>query len=213
MKQVRAIPQRYRDVVYRSRTEARWAFFFDLTGTPYQYEAEGFQLGSIWYVPDFWLGHADVHFEVKGQSPSEIEMKKAVLLAEQSGCPVVIAQGNPSLEVPLLIVRESGECGRCFVVQDHDSLGAWIAQFADGGGWAFPLRADLKNCAAYGEQHESLKEAAALQFGMTPEMENRQITQALQRTLGDWHQVGVPLWPIIKSARKRMQQQDGDGTS
>jgi hypothetical protein len=207
MIQIRAIPQRYGANVYRSRTEARWAGFFNLTLTPYQYEPEGFQLGKAWYVPDFWLPHAEVYFEVKSKSPTTIELYKATELAKQTECPVIIAGGNPSPDVPLWIVDDTGVKTFCTLVQDHDDLGCWVAEFADGGGWAFPLRVGLKNCAAYGTQHETLAEAAALQFNMTPEMDEK---KPRQEDLGSWQQVGGSLFRVLKAARDRMRENEGN---
>ncbi len=38
---------------FRSRTEARWATFFQRAGIAWEYEPEGYQLSSGWYLPDF----------------------------------------------------------------------------------------------------------------------------------------------------------------
>lgn len=41
---------------FRSRLEARWAVFFDAISLRWEYEPEGFDLGSHgWYLPDFYL--------------------------------------------------------------------------------------------------------------------------------------------------------------
>lgn len=41
---------------FRSRTEARWAVFFDHLKIRWQYEAQGYELDNgDWYLPDFWL--------------------------------------------------------------------------------------------------------------------------------------------------------------
>lgn len=64
---VEAIQTEYGGNLYRSRLEARWAYFFDLTGIKYQYETEGFQTGSgLRYLPDFYLPEHDAYVEVKG---------------------------------------------------------------------------------------------------------------------------------------------------
>jgi hypothetical protein len=53
---------------FRSRREARWAVFFDTLGIPYEYEKQGYDLGKYgWYLPDFWLPHIGLWFEVKGE--------------------------------------------------------------------------------------------------------------------------------------------------
>lgn len=53
---IKAIETSYRGYRFRSRLEARWAVFFDVLDTHWEYEPEGFVLsdGSC-YLPDFWL--------------------------------------------------------------------------------------------------------------------------------------------------------------
>jgi len=61
---VTAIQTTYRGIRFRSRTEARWAAFFDELGWPWEYEPHDL----IWYVPDFVLklDAGGVLCEVKG---------------------------------------------------------------------------------------------------------------------------------------------------
>lgn len=58
---IAAIPTVYRDRMYRSRLEARWAAFFDRLGWAYEYEP--FDLGG--WSPDFLLTDLDTLVEVK----------------------------------------------------------------------------------------------------------------------------------------------------
>jgi hypothetical protein len=46
----KAIRTKYNGILYRSRTEARWAVFFDSLGIKYLYESEGFDLSGRWYL-------------------------------------------------------------------------------------------------------------------------------------------------------------------
>ena len=56
MKKIKAIQTEYRGYLFRSRLEARWAVFFDACGVEYEYEPEGYDLGSgLMYLPDFLL--------------------------------------------------------------------------------------------------------------------------------------------------------------
>ncbi len=55
MAALKAIETVYNGYRFRSRLEARWAVFFDTLEIPYEYEREGFQLGRMWYLPDFYL--------------------------------------------------------------------------------------------------------------------------------------------------------------
>jgi hypothetical protein len=63
---IRAIETKYNGHRFRSRTEARWAVFFDAMDISYVYEKEGYDLGKAgWYLPDFWLNDLNCWFEVK----------------------------------------------------------------------------------------------------------------------------------------------------
>lgn len=53
---IKAIETEYKGYRFRSRLEARWAVFFDALGYRWEYEPEGYDLGSAgWYLPDFRL--------------------------------------------------------------------------------------------------------------------------------------------------------------
>lgn len=90
MNDIKAIPTKYNGVQFRSRLEARWAVFFDQTGTDWRFEHEGYELNpgqpwSRWYVPDFivrctgkWenIGKPEIEtwIEVKPESLSHSEL-------------------------------------------------------------------------------------------------------------------------------------------
>ena len=64
--QIKALETLYSGTRFRSRTEARWAVFFDAMGLRWQYEPEGYDLGDgLWYLPDFFLPDLDMFVEVK----------------------------------------------------------------------------------------------------------------------------------------------------
>jgi hypothetical protein len=48
-----AIPTLYSGVLFRSRTEARWARFWDALDIRWEYEPQGFVAAGIPYLPDF----------------------------------------------------------------------------------------------------------------------------------------------------------------
>lgn len=50
---MKAIETHYAGCRFRSRLEARWAVFFNTLKWDWQFEPEGFQLDSGWYLPDF----------------------------------------------------------------------------------------------------------------------------------------------------------------
>ncbi|MHB9056231.1 MAG: PDDEXK family nuclease [Paludibacteraceae bacterium] len=53
---MKSIDTLYNGNYFRSRLEARWAYFFDQLGVKYEYEPEGFESeGGDRYLPDFYL--------------------------------------------------------------------------------------------------------------------------------------------------------------
>ncbi len=71
--EVKAIETIYNGRRFRSRSEARWAVFFDLGKIRYEYESEGFTTGEICYLPDFYLPEYDLYVEVKPKRPGAKE--------------------------------------------------------------------------------------------------------------------------------------------
>lgn len=92
--ELKAIPTHYDGHHFRSRLEARWAVFFNHLEIPYEYEREGYDLDGVRYLPDFWLPDQQSFVEVKGELPTEVDQKKARLLALASGKPVYIFIGE-----------------------------------------------------------------------------------------------------------------------
>lgn len=95
---IKAIPATYNGVQFRSRTEARWAVFFDALGVRWEYEHEGYQLPSGWYLPDFWLPEVSggMFAEIKPRrAPSERETKAIKELAAATGKTSCIFPGAP----------------------------------------------------------------------------------------------------------------------
>lgn len=100
---MKAITTVYKGWRFRSRTEARWAVFFDALGIKWEYEPEGFEMSDgTRYLPDFWLPDWGMWVEVKGGFPTEREK----LLADRLHCevdfrgwgvgrPVFITHGAP----------------------------------------------------------------------------------------------------------------------
>jgi hypothetical protein len=103
----RAKETQYKGYRFRSRTEAKWAVFFDGLGIVWDYEPEGFVLddGSS-YLPDFWLpiqshvipkSRAGHLVEIKGtrDQADETAIEKARQLARGAGHRVIIFCGDP----------------------------------------------------------------------------------------------------------------------
>jgi len=50
---IKAIETEYAGCLFRSRSEARWAVFFDRMGVEWEHEPEGFETSAGKYLPDF----------------------------------------------------------------------------------------------------------------------------------------------------------------
>jgi len=91
----KALQTRYKGYNFRSRTEARWAVFFDTLGIRYDYEPQGYRLDGNHYLPDFWLPGMKAFIEIKGTSPTEAEISKACALAKHTKHMAYIMTGPP----------------------------------------------------------------------------------------------------------------------
>lgn len=87
---IKAIETTYKGYRMRSRTEARWAVFFDSLGIKWEYEPEGFELARGRYLPDFALYHPKTKqrywVEIKGTTPTASEIAKFDELVFGTGC-------------------------------------------------------------------------------------------------------------------------------
>lgn len=96
MKTIKAIETSYKGYKFRSRIEARFALLFDVMGIDWDYEPEGFELPSGWYLPDFFVRYppdspqskqhhgAGYWVEIKGATPTEKEIQLCIELAEHT---------------------------------------------------------------------------------------------------------------------------------
>lgn len=93
---LKAIETAYKGYRFRSRLEARWAIYFDVCGIKWEYELEGFDLGSLGsYLPDFWLPQVQMWAEVKAQKFTAEEYAKCLALANCSKTCVLMLEGAP----------------------------------------------------------------------------------------------------------------------
>jgi hypothetical protein len=99
----KVIQTKYKGYHFRSRTEARWAVFFDKLGVKYEYEPEGFELpNGKCYLPDFYLPEfgGGGYFEVKPDVENEQEwLDKLEQLAKLTGKNCFILNGVPDYKV------------------------------------------------------------------------------------------------------------------
>ena len=117
---IKAIQTHYKGYKFRSRTEARWAVFFEKLGYTWEYEPEGYVLGDgTYYLPDFRLStpctSAPFFVEVKGTNVTENKKWKSflasldVLVRERS----MLVSGDPyaALKIDIEPVTICPRCG------------------------------------------------------------------------------------------------------
>lgn len=116
MKPIKAIDTFYKDYYFRSRLEARYAVFFDALGIEWFYEYEGYDLGGIWYLPDFWLPtfNGGMWAEVKPKKFTNDELIKAVKLVEQTNGQLMCCIGMPDFKVIEYLSKEYCEQHKTF---------------------------------------------------------------------------------------------------
>lgn len=90
---IKAIETEYNGYLFRSRLEARWAVFFDTLGIRYHYELEGFDIGGMKYLPDFYLPQLECWAEVKPTILSPIEFRKCFASKKR----FLLLDGQPEL--------------------------------------------------------------------------------------------------------------------
>jgi len=128
---IKAIETKYKGYRFRSRTEARWAVFFDAMGWEWEYEKEGYDIDGTYYLPDFWLPKEKTFAEVKGGEFTKEESEKCRMLSELSGFKCLELDGCPqkkpyfiwksALEYDGKSIKSSGIIGR----YEDDYSGFW----------------------------------------------------------------------------------------
>lgn len=94
-KTFRVKPTEYEGYTFRSRTEARWAVFFDALRIKWDYEPQGFEFGGKGYLPDFWLPDLNKWVEIKGEQPTLEESHKCSWLADGTHADVLLFWDAP----------------------------------------------------------------------------------------------------------------------
>ena len=134
--QIKAIPTTYKGIEFRSRTEARWAVFFDALGVRWVYEEEGFDVWGRWYVPDFHLIDLDAWWEVKGAKPTKDELELTWDFALSMNRPVYLSSGSP------LKPSQDGDMKRIHVrgaISRYPELASLYGVWATSGDVTLPL--------------------------------------------------------------------------
>jgi hypothetical protein len=140
------------DTRYRSRTEARWAIFFETLGVDFAYEPERIRLSSgESYLPDFHLPQFKAYLEIKANNDAIVTAECARarrLAADQPGQRVWLAAGAPSFDPPNILTFEQWSIevpiadiladpeNRYHFLQDRRDDGLyWLQANAVGGGF------------------------------------------------------------------------------
>lgn len=119
---IKAIETKYKGYRFRSRSEARWAVFFDTAKIKWEYELEGYNINGTWYLPDFYLPDFRSFFEVKGSDDYDDEMIRN--FAQLVGKRVLVAIGKPPSPEDLGC-GESYGLQTVFPLQDSYDDAAW----------------------------------------------------------------------------------------
>jgi hypothetical protein len=97
---MKSLPTKYKGYNFRSRTEARWAVFFDAMRITYLYEHEDVVLPSgRRYLPDFYLPNfaGGKYCEVKGKFTKE-DLLTCFELAALGGKGIILLEGVPDFK-------------------------------------------------------------------------------------------------------------------
>jgi hypothetical protein len=98
---IKAIETSYRGYRFRSRTEARWAVFFDAAGIDWQYELDGFCINGKSYLPDFWLPQHELFVEIKPHKEACVQALPLIKEFVASGDhPSLLVAGPPNADMP-----------------------------------------------------------------------------------------------------------------
>ena len=92
---IKPIETKYKGYRFRSRLEARWAVFFDTLKYDWEYEPEGFDLGGLYYLPDFKV--FDTWYEVKAKGKLTVEDAEKIVRFVKAGNDIIYLDGTPDI--------------------------------------------------------------------------------------------------------------------
>lgn len=120
----KAINTHYNGYKFRSRTEARWAIFFDELQIAYDYEPKGFDLSGIRYLPDFHLSNGlilhqfeptqldQIWVEIKADTTlSDADRTKMAEFVKQTDHHILLIAGQPDINTTLRFIDHHPETG------------------------------------------------------------------------------------------------------
>jgi hypothetical protein len=160
--QFKVIPQMHLGIRFRSRTEARWAEFFNNQRIPFVYEPDGIGDGHTGYLVDFELTGAKrrTFLEVKPHKPTPFEYQKLVDLARTMKAHVFVAHGPPSATCEIQKVFSNGTSNQWFFAYEHDSTAGYLVECLFTCGHAIALRKTTGAPGMYGRGPEGELDAA-----------------------------------------------------
>jgi hypothetical protein len=128
---IKAIETKYKGYRFRSRTEARWAVFFDAVGARWDYEFEGYDLPECGrYLPDFVVHDPgrDYLVEIKGDFDTEDGLSQLYEIEKLTGTRCFLLCGQPN-EFMCHYVYEGGalEWYRNGLTRRFNSMGVFYA--------------------------------------------------------------------------------------
>lgn len=135
---MRAIETSYKGYRFRSRLEARWAIFFDSLKLKWEYEGQGYHVGSEMYLPDFWISTWNCFAEIKPNEAAAQDRGERLckLLSLETPDPVLLIAGNPWKGEHKVTVYKNG-------------LSVFTGQFADAEHASFAGCAVIKGKKGY----------------------------------------------------------------
>ena len=125
MRTIKAIQTRYKNCLFRSRVEARWAVFFDCAREPWEYEKEGFDLGDgELYLPDFWLPQLQLWVEIKGKATGD-EIGLVQRFSESINQAACLVEGTPGDEQIQFFAWDAAHSGTGGVFYEENARWCW----------------------------------------------------------------------------------------
>lgn len=84
-------PTWFHNKLFRTKSEAKWAYVFLALGIPYYYEPSTYMLAKGAYLPDFWLPTIGCYVEVK---PANVDDARFDELGETRGVRVFLVDAT-----------------------------------------------------------------------------------------------------------------------
>ena len=176
---IKAIQTYYNGYHFRSRTEARWAVFFDNANIKYQYEPEGYELSDgTKYLPDFYLPESNTFFECKGIM-SDDDLDKITTFQKDMGVAVVIGYSDMTFQASddyaedgyEIIAKDESymiecpNCGKVFFLSSIGSYACRCCRHYEGDSiFAESIRGDLKDWIGGEYMMECIEKAKQARF-------------------------------------------------